>query len=107
MKAARYLATVVMMSGLAACSPQDPTRLKGGDELYDYYCRSCHQDTAVGAYLEQAVRAPEGLRPHEIVLMIRHGYRFDHPPVHLPQLTPEQADAIARYVQTLKQARAE
>lgn len=96
------LVAALLLPALSACGPQDPRQLKRGDELYDYYCRECHRHSTVGARLEGIPPGVQGPQAHELVLMIRHGHALDHPPVHLPQLTPEQADAIAGYIETLR-----
>lgn len=86
---------------LSACGPQDPSSLRDGNDLYDYYCAACHRKNDLGARLENLPLSERKLRPHEIMLMLRHGYEFEHPAVYLPQLTPEQADAIAQYAYSL------
>ncbi|MBV1788772.1 cytochrome c [Marinobacterium sp. D7] len=89
---------------LAACGPKDPARMKSGEELYDYYCRSCHVERNLGARLERLPSDRAQLKPHELVLMIRHDYTQPsrHPDIRLPQLSPEQADAVAQYAYKLR-----
>ncbi|MBS98169.1 MAG: hypothetical protein CMI01_05780 [Oceanospirillaceae bacterium] len=98
---ARALLLTSLAALTAACSQPDPARLKTGDELYDYYCRSCHQENGLGEYLENLTH-PVQVQHHELVLIIRSGYRFEHPPLHLPQLSPEQADAVVKYAMALR-----
>lgn len=96
------LVAALLLPTLSACGPQDPLQLERGDELYDYYCLECHRQSTAGARLEGIPPGVQGPQAHELVLMIRHGHALDHPPVHLPQLTSEQADAIAAYIETLR-----
>ncbi|GGC08448.1 hypothetical protein GCM10011352_38460 [Marinobacterium zhoushanense] len=88
---------------LVACGPKDPARMKTGEELYDYYCRSCHSESNLGPRLERVPAGSKQLKPHELVLMMRHDYTrpSQHPDIRLPQLSPEQADAVAQYAYML------
>jgi len=78
--------------------------MKTGDELYDYYCRSCHAEQNLGGRLEKLPESRRILKPYELVLMMRHRYETPtpHPDIRLPQLSPEQADAIAQYAYALR-----
>lgn len=84
---------------LAGCSQPTPDRLKRGDELYAYYCRSCHEQQGMGAYLEKLPLTPASLKLHEVVLMIKHGYPQGHRRMPVfPQLSDTQAEAVARFI---------
>ncbi len=85
--------------GLSGCGETPPEKLKKGDELYAYYCRSCHEQQKMGAFLEQLPLTPASLKHHEVVLMIKHGYPQGHRSMPVfPQLSHEQADAVARFI---------
>lgn len=99
MRGIPYLTALIACLFLTACGPKDPTKMKTGKELYDYYCRSCHEEKQLGGYLEKLPAAHKTLKPYELVLMMRHNYEnpSKHPSIRLPQLTPEQADVLAQY----------
>ncbi|GAA0695973.1 hypothetical protein GCM10009104_24840 [Marinobacterium maritimum] len=85
--------------GLSGCGETPPERLKEGDELYAYYCRNCHEQKGMGPYLEQLPLTATSLKQHEVVLMIKHGYPQGHRSMPVfPQLSHEQADALALYI---------
>lgn len=103
MPTALRLSTLTTCLLLAACGPRDPARMKSGEELYDYYCRSCHAEHNLGPQLELLPSDRAQLKPHELVLMMLHDYTrpSQHPDIRLPQLSPEQADAVAQYAYSL------
>jgi len=99
-------ATVALL--LSGCGDPSPERMKRGDRLYAYYCQDCHQRSGLGPMLEQIPFTENSMRHHEVVLMIKHGYKQGHtlmPAFH--QLSDEQADALAGFLieQRLQQAK--
>jgi len=93
------LVALLLLPLLHGCGETPPERLKAGDELYDYYCRHCHLEQGLGAYLEQLPAGPNAPAPYEIVLMIKHGYDLGHKGMpSFPQLSDQQADAVALYI---------
>lgn len=98
---ARLRPLLLMLTPLAlsACSDPPPERLKGGDELYAYYCRNCHQQQGLGPQLERLPARTPPLQRHEVVLMIKHGYGEAHRNMPVfTQLSDAQADAVAHYI---------
>ncbi len=95
----RLLLVALAGFGLSGCGEPSPDKLQDGDELYAYYCRSCHEQQGLGAYLEQLPLTSASLKQHEVVLMIKHGYPQGHRNMPMfPQLSHEQADTLARYI---------
>ncbi|SEG61455.1 Cytochrome C oxidase, cbb3-type, subunit III [Marinobacterium lutimaris] len=86
---------------MSGCSSKDPDRLSKGDDLYDYYCAACHEENNLGRYLEQVPLHQRQMQAYEIVLMLKQGYSGAHPEFSLPQLSDEQADAVARFAYSL------
>lgn len=94
----RYTALITALL-LAGCGDPPPERMKRGDQLYTYYCQNCHQQENLGPFMEQIPVTEHSLQQHEIVLMIKHGYKQGHQ--HVPtfsQLSDQQADALATFV---------
>ncbi len=90
---------LVVMPLLSGCGDTPPERMKAGDELYEYYCRSCHENKGLGPYLEQFPAGPDAPAIYEIVLMIKHGYDLGHKGMpSFPQLSDEQADAVSDFI---------
>lgn len=84
---------------LSGCGEPSPQSLKHGDELYAYYCKSCHAQKGMGPFLERLPLTSASLKRHEVVLMIKHGYPQGHSDMPVfSQLSLEQADAIAEFI---------
>lgn len=95
----RLLMLAMAGFGLNGCSESSPEKMKDGDELYTYYCRSCHEQTGLGPFLEHLPLNTASLKQHEVVLMVKHGYPQGHRDMPVfPQLSSEQADAVASYI---------
>lgn len=86
---------------LTACDRSNPATLQQGDELYDYYCASCHEERGLGRQLEHLPPQQRSMQAHEIVLMVTRGYTGQHPEFTLAELSDSQADALARYTYSL------
>ncbi len=95
----RRLLPVLLGLSLGGCGETPPERLKAGDALYAYYCQSCHERSGLGPLLEQLPMTPASLQHHEVMLMIKHGYPQGHRSMPVfPQLSDQQADALAGYI---------
>lgn len=96
---ARLLLPASLLLMLTGCGDTPPERMKAGDELYNYYCRHCHEKQGLGPYLEQFPAGPDAPKAYEIVLMIKHGYDLGHKGMpSFPQLSDQQADAVATFI---------
>lgn len=88
---------------LAGCKQSpDPSRMTRGDQLYDYYCRECHTYRGLGDELQNLPVGVSQLEVNDLILMIKHGYRFGHPMGHFPQMSDQQAETVARYAVELR-----
>ncbi|MBV0932455.1 c-type cytochrome [Marinobacterium weihaiense] len=95
----RKLLLTAMVALLGGCGEPAPESLTRGDELYDYYCRNCHQQKGLGPFLEQLPLTSTSLKRHEISLLITRGYpRRHHDMPVFSQLSLEQADALAHFI---------
>ncbi|WP_372834749.1 cytochrome c [Pontibacterium sp.] len=97
----RLTALIVACLSLATtgCEKKfDPTRLKDGKSLYDYYCISCHQNQGLGPYLENLPITDKSLKDYEIMLVIKYGYNSEHSMPTFDNLSADQAEAVASYM---------
>lgn len=101
----RITVVLVMLSMLllSGCDREiNPSRLKNGDELYTYYCEGCHKARGLGPLLENIPVTEQSLKDYEIVLVIKYGYNDNHSMPTFAELSPEQADAIASYIVSVR-----
>lgn len=91
---------------LGGCGEEEipPAKMTSGKDLYNYYCKNCHEQRGPGASMEKA-SDKEPMKPYKIVLMIKYGYEKDkHGMSVFDQLSEKQADAVARYAVELQRA---
>jgi len=72
--------------------------LKTADQLYDYYCKQCHQQKGAGAYLENLSAEQRTMQTYQVILMIRYNEPGSHPMASFDQINDEQANLLAEYV---------
>ena len=91
--------TVFAVLLLTGCGDTPPERMKKGVQLYAYYCQECHERSGLVPMLAEIPLSKASLKHHEIVLMIKHGFTQGHSRMPaFPQLTDQQADALAAFV---------
>lgn len=102
----RFFTLLLTLCGsllLTGCDREiPPERMKSGEDLYNYYCKTCHENRGPGAHMEY-LADQEPMKPYKIILMIKYGYNQDkHSMPVFDQLSEEQADAVARHVVMLQ-----
>ncbi|MFW1676621.1 c-type cytochrome [Pontibacter sp. JAM-7] len=85
---------------LGGCGTDDPRKMTSGEELYQYYCQSCHAKGNPGAHFELSRTHPP-LQSHQVLLLFRYGYRAGDEVHQMPQfdlLNDQQSNALTEYV---------
>ncbi|MBT3144707.1 c-type cytochrome [Neptunomonas phycophila] len=88
------LLTIICLTG---CQEKQ-VPLKTAEQLYDYYCKQCHQQKGAGAYLENIPPQQRTMQSYQVILMIRYHEPGSHPMASFTQLDDQQADLLAEYV---------
>lgn len=89
-----------MLGFLAGCGETPPEKMTSGKELYNYYCKECHDSEKAKFQIYN-----EKLKPYQVVLMIKYGYKKNnHGMMVFSQLSEKQADAVASYFIKLQMA---
>eukprot|EP00764_Aduncisulcus_paluster_P000343 gnl/Carplike_NY0171/1047_a1433_621.p4 GENE.gnl/Carplike_NY0171/1047_a1433_621~~gnl/Carplike_NY0171/1047_a1433_621.p4 ORF type:complete len:110 (+),score=5.83 gnl/Carplike_NY0171/1047_a1433_621:40-369(+) len=86
---------------LSGCEETPPERMKTGEEIYNYYCKSCHEQKGPGAEMERysGTTAP---KPYKVMLMIKFDKSTSkHHTTTFNQLSDEQAEAVSEYTVSL------
>lgn len=90
---------------MTGCSNDDPRRMTSGEDLYNYYCQSCHEKRGPGAHFERHHTQPP-LEAHQVLLLFRYGYRSGDEAHQMPQfdmLSEKQTTALTEHVVALLQ----
>lgn len=78
-----------------------PDKMKTGAELYDYYCKACHEKKGPGAYMERYA-SKEPMTAHKVILLVKYGYNARHSMPAFQEFSDEQANMLAEYVVNLQ-----
>lgn len=95
----KLLTAVVLLTALTGCEDEaiTPDKMKTGAELYEYYCKACHEKQGPGAMMERYA-SKEPMTVHKVILLIKYGYNARHNMPAFKEFSDEQADMLATYV---------
>ncbi len=99
-KTTRFIAACLTVAALGGCSSSDytPTTGAAADQLFAEACSGCHGDNGAGKFGFLLAIAGSEESTETIVDKIRNG---GHLMPAFPQLSEEQASAIAGYLKSL------
>lgn len=99
-KTTRFIAACLFAAGLSGCSSSDytPTAGAAADQLFAEACAGCHGDNGEGKFGFLLAVAGSDESAEDIATKIRNG---GHVMPAFPQISEEQASAIAGYLKSL------
>lgn len=98
-RASTLILTTILLSG---CDGETtPENMQSGEELYNYYCKNCHELKGPGANMERYT-GEKNLKPYKVMLMIKFNKASPkHGMTTFTQLSDNQAEAVSEYMVNL------
>jgi len=93
------LSSLALLTLLSGCEEEaiTPDKMKSGAELYDYYCKTCHEKKGPGARMEH-LAGKKPMKPYKVILLIKYGYNARHNMPAFKDFSDEKAAMLAQYV---------